>query len=279
LLSVRVKEPVGSGLDNRANKFGTACSLSVLVRHKYGVVSAANAVRNRQSLIILRLFNHLELFVRVGGDSGGRLLLNIIVIHTTGSLRSRSFMFRHSLLSHGNSESNESLLVGVRLVNNGDLFISTLSVLSFSQARGFLHDYTFRNLSELNFFVNIIDFEALLLLLHLLDDVLRDLSGYDHEDGIEDQVDSLSVLITLEGRVVKSLLTEVVAEFLLLGLLELGEINALREVSLISRVNRLLLSLLLLGLVLEGGKNLSELRLLEDNNIRLEVTEEVNEER
>lgn len=136
-------------------------------------------------------------------------------------------MFRHSLLSHGNSESNESLLVGVRLVNNGDIFVLTLCVLSFSLTRSLLYDYTFRNLSELNFFVNIIDFESLLLFLHFLDHILGNLSGYNHEKCIENQINGLSVLIALEGRVVKSLLTEVVTEFLLLGLIEFSEINTL----------------------------------------------------
>ena len=70
-----------------------------------------------------------------------------------------------------------------------------------------------------------------------------------------------------------------VTEFLLLGLIKLGEINALREFSFISRVNRLLLSLLLLGFVHEGSKNISDFRLLEYDNIGLEVVEEVNEER
>jgi hypothetical protein len=70
-----------------------------------------------------------------------------------------------------------------------------------------------------------------------------------------------------------------VTEFLLLGFIKLGEINALREFSFISRVNRLLLSLLLLGFVHEGSKNFSDFRLLENDNIGLEVVEEVNEER
>merc|ERR1712166_1311018 len=60
LLSVRVKEPVGSDLDHRADKFVTALSLSVLVGDKDGERSAANAVRNRSSLIILSVFNHLH---------------------------------------------------------------------------------------------------------------------------------------------------------------------------------------------------------------------------
>jgi hypothetical protein len=106
-------------------------------------------------------------------------------------------MFGKSLLPHGNSESNVSLFVSVRLINNGSFFIITFSILSFSQAGSFLDDGTFRNLSELNLFVNIIHFESLLLLLHLLDDFSWHFFSDNHENAIEDQVNSLSVLVAL----------------------------------------------------------------------------------
>lgn len=198
LLSVRVKEPIRSCLNDRANKFSSALPLCVLVRHRYGVVGSSDTVRNSQGFVVLSFLHHLNFFVRVHNCSGGLLLDVTIAARFTGS---KGFSFGKSLLSHGDSQPNESSLVGVGLINNSDILILTLSILSPNHASNLLSDNTFGNVSELNLVVNIINFEASLFLLDLLNHFSWHFSSDEHEESVEDKVHSFSVFVAQESRV------------------------------------------------------------------------------
>jgi len=176
LLSVRVKEPVGSGLDYSVYKFVTALPLSILIRHEYSVLAASNARGNLESLIVLPFFNHLNFFIRI--HSGCVRFLFYVIIFTSARVWWLfCFVFGVSLLSHGDSQPNESLLSGVAFNFLSYIFIESFRVLLNDNSSSVSNDSSLRNVLKDNFLVDSINFETLLVLLHLFDDLSRDSSS------------------------------------------------------------------------------------------------------
>jgi hypothetical protein len=176
LLSVRVKEPVGSGLDHSGYKFVTALPLSILIRHKHSVLAAPNARGNLESLIVLSFFNHLNFFIRIHSGCVG-FLFYVVIFTSTRVWWLFCFSFGVSLLSHGDSQPNESLLSGVAFNFLSNIFIESFRVLLNDNSSSVSDDSSLRNVLKDNFLVDCINFETLLVFLHLFDDLSRDSPG------------------------------------------------------------------------------------------------------